>query len=374
MNLTEQQKQLLREMVAIYTGGCYEPFVFMEAPGEGSSLVYPSRPSIAVDATKRDVLRLRDEGMVDCEINSSGAPYGKPSANGIGLVQRNFSEEIPVFPDIRPDSIVMTRFLPILSEDLENEDSINMLMARMFHEPEVTFYYFQRNDLPLNSFLQTALGRGDILDAKYERLYYVHPNSNSKRDFIKIAGAEVGQFAWDWERAVAEKGPEYACRTLKLAERKRREMESLEKIHLEMAYRQKVWEEQHRSHVFLSYASQDHEEAEQLRKAIEAAGGTVFLDKKSLEPGDNFAERIRAALYSCRELWLLVSPSSLNSEWVMTEWGAAWVLQKTIVPILHRCRPQDLPARLSQLQCIDMYKYMELVAKRFPTSSTQSTP
>jgi hypothetical protein len=122
--------------------------------------------------------------------------------------------------------------------------------------------------------------------------------------------------------------------------------------------------------MFLSYAAQDHEEAERLQKAIEAAGGTVFLDKKSLEPGDNFAERIRAALYSCRELWLLVSPSSLNSEWVSTEWGAAWVLKKTIVPILHRCKPQDLPARLSQLQCIDMYKYLDLIARRFPKAST----
>ena len=98
----------------------------------------------------------------------------------------------------------------------------------------------------------------------------------------------------------------------------------------------------------------------------------MFLDKKSLEPGENFAEHIRAALYSCRELWLLVSPSSLNSEWVITEWGAAWVLKKTIVPILHRCKPQDLPARLSQLQCIDMYRYMELVAKRFSKVSTQT--
>jgi hypothetical protein len=150
-------------------------------------------------------------------------------------------------------------------------------------------------------------------------------------------------------------------------------METLEKIHLEMVYRQRVWEEQNRSHIFLSYSSLDHEEAGQIEKAIRAAGGTVFLDKKCLEPGENFAERVRAALYSCRELWLLVSPASLASEWVSTEWGAAWVLQKTIIPILHRCKPQDLPPRLAALQCVDMYRYKELVEKRFPKGQPASS-
>ena len=364
MNLTEKQKELLRKMVGVYVDGCYEPFTLVETLAQGAALVYPGRPKVPVDAITSDVLHLRDENLVDCQLTSAG-PCGKPSANGIVLVQRNFSEEIPVFPDIKPDSIKMSRLFVILDEDLGDENSINLLTSQMFHTPEAAFYFFQTENSAVNQHLQGAFGRGDILDVLYERLYYKHPNLH--RDFIKIAGVETGCFNWDWERAVAEKGPKYVRRTLKLSERKRREMETLEKIHLEMAYRQKLWEDQNRSDVFLSYASQDHEEAEQLQKAIEKAGGTVFLAKKSLEPGEDFAERIRAALYSCRELWLLVSPSSLNSQWVITEWGAAWVLKKPTVPILHRCKPQDLPARLSQLQCVDMYKYMELIAKRFPT-------
>jgi hypothetical protein len=242
MNLTEQQKELLRNMVDAYTGGCYEPFLFVETPSQEASLVYPGRPAVAVAAITSDVLSLRDEGLIDCQLDSSGAPSGKPSANGIVLVQRNFSEDIPIFPDIKPDSIKMSRFFHILDEDLGDEDSVNLLMAQMCHTPEAAFYFFQRNASPVSPPLQAAFGRGDILDALYERLYFRHPKS--QRDFLKIAGAEIGLFNWDWERAVVEKGPEYARRTLKLSERKRREMETLEKIHLEMAYRQQIWEEQ----------------------------------------------------------------------------------------------------------------------------------
>jgi hypothetical protein len=238
MNLTEQQKELLKKIVETYTGGCHEPFIFVETLSQEAALVYPTRPTVAVDATKSDVLRLRDEDLVDCVLNADGAPSGKPSANGIGLVQRNFSEEIPVFPDIKPDSITKSQFFVVLDEDLGHEDSVVPLIAQMFNAPEAAFYFFQRNDLPVNPVLQESFARGDILDACYERLYYKHPKV--QRDFVRISGAETGQFRWDWERAVVERGPEYARRTLKLSARKRREMETLEKIHLEIAYRQKI--------------------------------------------------------------------------------------------------------------------------------------
>lgn len=117
--------------------------------------------------------------------------------------------------------------------------------------------------------------------------------------------------------------------------------------------------------VFLSYASADQQEANSLYEAILQARGKIFLAAKTLKPGDDFAEEIRKALWAARELWLLVSPNSLNSDWVISEWGAAWVLQKRIVPILHRCRPEELPDRIRRLHCIDFYKYPELIKARF---------
>jgi hypothetical protein len=124
--------------------------------------------------------------------------------------------------------------------------------------------------------------------------------------------------------------------------------------------------------VFLSYSTNDKQEANQIYEAIKKAGGRVFLSEKDLNPGEDFAEEIRKAISSSHELWLLVSPNSMKSDWVISEWGAAWVLSKKIVPILHRCNPNDLPDRIRRLHCIDFYKYTELVRNRFGDRSAPS--
>lgn len=117
--------------------------------------------------------------------------------------------------------------------------------------------------------------------------------------------------------------------------------------------------------VFLSYATAEREEASQIRQAITEAGRKVFMARKDVNPGDDFAETIREALRSSKELWLLVSPTSIKSEWVISEWGAAWVLRKNTVPILYRCDTKDLPDRLRRLQCIDFNEYPNLIRNRF---------
>ena len=116
--------------------------------------------------------------------------------------------------------------------------------------------------------------------------------------------------------------------------------------------------------MFLSYAAEDTAEAEMIYSKASEVGLRLFMAPKVLAPGDEFAEKIRAALEGARELWLLVSPSSVKSEWVISEWGAAWVLKRTIVPILHRCAPDALPDRLRRLQSLDLHHCEELVLSR----------
>lgn len=125
---------------------------------------------------------------------------------------------------------------------------------------------------------------------------------------------------------------------------------------MEELAREQAQRKRYETDVFLSYASADSDEAEVLVAKLEVAGFRVFMAKKTLKAGDDFAEEIRRALIGSRELWVLVSPSSQGSEWVATEWGAAWALGKRIVPVLHRCAPQSLPARLQKLHCVDLYK------------------
>jgi hypothetical protein len=72
-------------------------------------------------------------------------------------------------------------------------------------------------------------------------------------------------------------------------------------------------------------------------------------------------EVIRQGLLNSRELAVLATSESLGSEWVKTEWGAAWVLGRLITPIILRLNPRDLPDRLKQRQWIDFHKYVDFL-------------
>jgi len=104
--------------------------------------------------------------------------------------------------------------------------------------------------------------------------------------------------------------------------------------------------------LFLSYSSRDRDQARSVVRAAEALGLAVFQDEKNIEPGVVWAEEIRRALLNSREMALLASPTSLVSEWVQTEWGAAWAMQRTITPILLMVAPDQLPERLRQRQAV----------------------
>ena len=117
--------------------------------------------------------------------------------------------------------------------------------------------------------------------------------------------------------------------------------------------------------IFLSYSDRDREEATEAYADVLRAGGRAFLAPKEISAGDDFADKILRALERSAELWLIASPSSLNSEWVILECGAAWALRKKIIPILLRCAPNALPERLRRFQCTDYHKIQELIGARF---------
>ena len=269
--------------------------------------------------------------------------------------------EIPSFPDITPSSITESMFYEIESTNIKTEKDFQGLVQQMFEYPERDFYYFQEKDGPRNRLMLAKERSGHILMDPTEFFYYPHPTS---KGYVRIE-VHDGQYSWDWQREVVEKGPMFMRSTLRLSARTKRELETWHRLYLEDEFKKGRNASEHSFDVFISYASQDSGEADQIYDALIAAGGRAFLARKNLRPGEDFAEEIRQALISSRELWLLVSPSSKGSDWVISEWGAAWALGKKIVPILHRCGPRDLPDRLSKVQSIDFYKHPKLVADLF---------
>ncbi len=116
--------------------------------------------------------------------------------------------------------------------------------------------------------------------------------------------------------------------------------------------------------VFLSYSTSDKDEARAIYDALEKTGKKCFLAEKSLQPGDKFKDEIRDALTDSGEVWILISPSSVKSEWVHREVSAAWALKKRIVPILFRCAPSDLPDIISDAHAIDFHKICQHIERR----------
>lgn len=113
--------------------------------------------------------------------------------------------------------------------------------------------------------------------------------------------------------------------------------------------------------LFLSFSSTNRDEVRLIETSAREMGLRVFLDEKAIEPGEVWAEVIRQGLLNSRELAVLATPQSLESEWVRTEWGAAWVLGRTITPIILRLDPRDLPDRLKQRQWIDYHRFQDFL-------------
>jgi hypothetical protein len=72
-----------------------------------------------------------------------------------------------------------------------------------------------------------------------------------------------------------------------------------------------------------------------MAEKIAAVGGRPWLDVQSLRGGQVIVPEIIRGLSECREAVVLVSPSSVESQWVSFEIGAVRVLNKRVTPILH---------------------------------------
>lgn len=125
--------------------------------------------------------------------------------------------------------------------------------------------------------------------------------------------------------------------------------------------------------VFISYCSKDLKVANDLAKRLEKAKLRPFIAPRAIEPGDPFEEEILHGIKDCKEMCVLCTGDSLRSEWVHTEWGAARVLNKRIVPVLYGITEKDLPLRLRQNQAVhfndeDLREYARLVRIRIESS------
>lgn len=68
---------------------------------------------------------------------------------------------------------------------------------------------------------------------------------------------------------------------------------------------------------------------------IEEAGAETFMDAFDIAIGDDIEQRIFATMPACRELFVLLTPWSVDRNWVWVEIGAARMLGHRIVVVLY---------------------------------------
>jgi hypothetical protein len=117
--------------------------------------------------------------------------------------------------------------------------------------------------------------------------------------------------------------------------------------------------------VFISHSSADTWVARQLARAVEECGATCFLDEADTEYGDDFEDKILAAVRASQELLVLLTPWSIKRPYIWLEIGAIWGQGQRIVGVLYGISVKDLvtdegtPAMLKRITLVEINKLDE---------------
>ncbi len=106
--------------------------------------------------------------------------------------------------------------------------------------------------------------------------------------------------------------------------------------------------------IFLSHGAPDKDWVRTLADALAGLGLRVYLDERQLKPGDNWVIELSKGLASSRYMALVLSNTSADRSWVLTEW-TAYVAEHgplgRLVPVL--IDPVKLPTILASTQRLD---------------------
>ncbi|HLO30493.1 MAG TPA: SUMF1/EgtB/PvdO family nonheme iron enzyme [Anaerolineales bacterium] len=106
------------------------------------------------------------------------------------------------------------------------------------------------------------------------------------------------------------------------------------------------------SQVFISYSRRDLSFVEGLAGDLKRAGLEVWFDLTGLEGGERWGERLQDAIRNSQYVIVVLSPDSVESQWVEREFLYASNQGKKIIPLLYRrC---ELPLSYLNLNYIDV--------------------
>ncbi len=76
--------------------------------------------------------------------------------------------------------------------------------------------------------------------------------------------------------------------------------------------------------IFISYSHADKDFAQRLADGLRSRGIKIWLDEVSIEPGDNIVRSINEGIKASSHMLVVLSESSVQSNWVQEEWSAKY--------------------------------------------------
>jgi len=104
--------------------------------------------------------------------------------------------------------------------------------------------------------------------------------------------------------------------------------------------------------VFISYSRKDLAFVEHLAEDLKAAGLEVWYDLSGLDGGTRWGREIQTAIQQSQVFVVVLSPNSVESEWVEKEFMYANSLKRKIIPLLYQ--PCETPMWFINLHFIDV--------------------
>lgn len=100
--------------------------------------------------------------------------------------------------------------------------------------------------------------------------------------------------------------------------------------------------------VYISYALKDLKVVSQIKNLLESNGVSVWIANERINDGDYFKESIRNGLNSSAVVLMIATKEFLQSRAATFEMGAAFALNKKVIPIILD-EPEAIPTELASL-------------------------
>ncbi|MCK4732005.1 MAG: toll/interleukin-1 receptor domain-containing protein [Methanophagales archaeon] len=108
-------------------------------------------------------------------------------------------------------------------------------------------------------------------------------------------------------------------------------------------------------HVFLSYAVADKEYAHKLHKLLSQQPNLHIFTTEALSAGEDWTSKLKDELSKCDVFVVLLSPNAIESSWVLSELGAAWALDKLIIPVVTELKVSSkIPVQLKGTHFVEI--------------------